>query len=288
MVEFFKLLSNREISIIIWTLFAFIFFTARSNGSFSKFLLVLKALFSRKIIPFYIGIIIYLTIIVLLFNKFKIWEFSLYKDFTYWLLTTGLTLFFSVSKLNSYKDFTRIILTATSLTMVLEFIVGFYNFSLILELILVPTLTFISLLAIVAEMRKKDRNSNLVAIVLQNILAILGLGFLMYSIYQLSINYNLFFTLSNLKSFLLPPIFTIIFLPFIYYVVLYIKYECVFGNLRRYKFLSNRRKREIKLAILWYANINLYKIESANKIVLFNKRELQNEINIKSYINKNI
>jgi len=249
---------------------------------------VLKALFSKKIIPFYIGIGIYFALIVTLFNKFGVWEFSLYKDFIYWFLTTGMILFFSVSDLNSYSDFIKIILTATSLTIILEFIIGFYNFSLIWELILIPTLTFISLLTFVAELKKEDSNSKLVVTFLKNVLAILGFGFLIYGIYQLTGNYNEFFTLSNLKSFLLPPIFTLLFLPFIYYVVLYVKYERVFGNLRRYKFLTDKRKRKIRFAILRYANINLYGIERANKVVLFKKRELQDEIDIKSFLSKNI
>ncbi len=288
MVEFLQLLSNREISIIVWLLLIFIFLIAISKGSFGKFLLVLKALVSKKIIPFYIAIGIYLFSIVGLFNKFGVWEFSLYKDFIYWFLTTGIVLFYGAKDLKNYNDFTKIILTATSLTIILEFIIGFYNFSLIWELILVPMLTFISLLALVAEMKKEDSNSKLVATILNTVLAIFGFGFLIYAIYQLVNNYNEFFTLSNLKSFLLPPIFTLLFLPFIYYIVLYIRYERVFGNLRRYKFLSDRRKRKIKVAILRYANINLYRIESANKIVLFNKRELQNESDIKAYLSKQI
>lgn len=288
MIEFLKLLSNREISIIVWLLLIFVVLIASSKGSFGKFLLVLKALFAKKIIPFYIGIGIYLALIVTLFNNFGVWEFSLYKDFVYWFLTTGMVLFFSVSDLNTYKDFVKIILTATSLTIILEFIVGFYNFSLIWEMILIPALTFISILAFVAEMKKEDKNSKLVANFLKNVLAVLGFGFLIYGFYQLISNYNEFFTLSNLKSFLLPPIFTILFLPFIYYVVLYVKYERVFGNLRRYKFLSDKRKKNIRLAILRYANIGLYRIESANKIVLFNKRELQNEKDIKSFLRKHI
>ncbi|MAB47782.1 MAG: hypothetical protein CMC05_04040 [Flavobacteriaceae bacterium] len=288
MIEFFKLLSNREISIIVWLLLIFIILTANSKGSFGKFLLVLKALFAKKIIPFYIGIGIYLAFIVTILNKLGVWEFSLYKDFVYWILSTGMVLFFSVSDLNTYKDFTKIVLTATSLTIILEFIIGFYNFSLIWEIILIPTLTFISILAYFAEMKKEDRNSKLVANFLKNVLAVLGFGFLIYGIYQLVSNYNEFFTLSNLKSFLLPPIFTILFLPFIYYVVLYVKYERVFGNLRRYKFLSDKRKRKIRLAILRYANIGLYRIERANKIVLFNKKELQDETDIKSFLRKHI
>lgn len=288
MIEFFKLLSNREISIIIWTLLIFSILIIKSKGSFGKLWNVIKALFAKKIIPFYIIIGLYLFIIINLFRELSIWEFSLYKEFIYWLLTTGLVLFFGVSDLKNYKDFTKIILTATSLTLILEFIVGFYNFSLIWELILIPSLTFISILSVYADLKKDDLNTKIVARLLKNVLAIIGFGFLIYGIYKLVVNYADFFTLSSLKSFLLPPIFTLIFLPIIYYTILYVKYETVFENLRRYKFLTLERKKKIRSSILRYANINLNYIENANKIILFKKRELQNETDIKSYLRKNV
>lgn len=288
MIDFFKLLSNREISILIWTVLFFGGLIISSKGSFGKLLSVIKILFSKQFIPFYIVFGLYFTIIIVALNRISIWEFSLYKDFAYWFLTTGIVLFFSLNSLENYKDFTKVILTAISATIILEFIIGFYNFSLLWELILIPIVTFISLLSIVAEMKKDDQNSKLVAKFLKNLLVIIGFGILAYGINKLIVSYNDFFTFSNLKSFLLPPIFTLIFLPLIYFTVLYTKYERVFINLNRYKFLTDSRKRKIKYAIIKYANIKFKSIEKSNKIILFNKRELQNETDIKSYIRKHI
>lgn len=275
MIEFFKLLSNREISILIWTVLFFGALIISSKGSFGILLNVIKILFSKHFIPFYIVFALFFTIIIVALNRITIWEFSLYKDFAYWFLTTGIVLFFSANRLETYRDFTKVILTTISATIILEFIIGFYNFSLVWELILIPIVTFISILSIVEEMKKDDRNSKLVAKFLKNLLSIIGFGILAYAIYKLTISYNDFFTLSNLKSLLLPPIFTLIFLPLIYFTVLYMKYEKVFINLNRYNFLSNTRKREIKYVILKYANIKFKKIEKSNKIILFNKKELQ-------------
>ena len=288
MIDFFKLLSNREISILIWTVLLFGGLIISSKENFSQFLNLIKILFSKYFIPFYIVFGLYFTFIISALNKISIWEFSLYKDFAYWFLTTGIVLFFRVNSLETYRDFTKVILTAISATIILEFIIDFYNFSLVYELILIPFVTFISLLSLVAETKKDDRNIKLVAKFLKNLLSIIGFGILTYGIYKLIVSYNDFFTFSNLKSFILPPIFTLIFLPLIYFTVLYIKYERVFMNLNRYKFLSNTRKRKIKYAIIKYANIKFKRIEKSNMIILFNKRELQNETDIKYYIRKNI
>lgn len=257
-----------------------------AKGSFGKLLNVIKLLFSKKIIPFYIIFGLYFTMIIIALNRFSIWEFSLYKDFIYWLLTTGIVLFFSLNDLKTYKDFTKVILTAVSATIILEFIIGFYNFSLVWELIIIPIVTFISLLSIVAETQKTDRNSKLVAKLLNNLLSITGIGILVFGVYKLTTSYNDFFTLNNLKSFLLPPVFTLIFLPLIYFTVLYTKYERVFMNLNRSNFLTNKKKRKIKYIILKYANIKFKRIEKSNEIILLNKRELKNETDIKAYIRR--
>lgn len=288
MTGFYKLLSNREISILIWSFVILAVLIISSKGSFRQLLNVIIALFSKKFIPFYITFLVYFFLIIFLLNRFSIWEFSLYKDFTYWFLTTGIVLFFRANNLNTIKDFVKVILTATSLTIILEFIVGFYNFSLIWELILIPIVTFISLLSLFAELKNDDPNTRVVANILKGILTVIGFGILIYAIYQLITNYEDFFTLSNLKSFLLPPIFTLLFLPLIYFTVLYIKYESAFMNLRRYRFLSENKKRNIRISILKYANINFNYIENANKIILFKKRELQDENDIKSYLKENI
>lgn len=266
--EFLKLLSNREISILIWSFVIFAVLIISSKGSFGKLLNVIKILFSKKFTQFYIAFIVYFFIIIYLLNKLSIWEFALYKDFIYWFLTTGIVLFFKANNLNTIKDFVKVILIATSLTI----IVVFYNFSLIWELILIPMVTFISLLSLVAEMKNDDANTKVMVKILKGILTIIGFGVLIYGIYQLITNYKDFFTLSNLKSFLLPPIFTLLFLPLIYFTVLYIKYERAFMNLRRYKFLSENRKWKIRISILKYANINFNYIENANEIILFKKR----------------
>src|SRR5690606_34228123 len=178
MTEFYKLLSNREISILIWSFVIFAVLIISSKGSFGKLLDVIKALFSKKFITFYITFLVYFFLIIFLLNKLSIWELGLYKDFIYWFLTTGIVLFFNSNNLNTIKDFVKVILTATSLTIILEFIVGFYNFSLIWELILIPIVTLISLLSLVAEMKKDDPNTKVVANILKGILTIIGFGIL--------------------------------------------------------------------------------------------------------------
>ena len=138
MLQFIDLLSNREISIILWTVVFFGVLIISSKGSFPKLVTVVNMLFLKHFIPFYIVFGLYFYLVINSLNRISVWEFSLYKDFVYWFLTTGIVLFFTSNNLQTYKDFTKVILTAISATIILEFIIGFYNFSLGWELVLIP------------------------------------------------------------------------------------------------------------------------------------------------------
>lgn len=99
--------------------------------------------------------------------------------------------------------------------------------------------------------------------------------------------YNKLLTINNLKSFLLPLSLTLLFLPIIYMIVIYMKYEDFF-YLNRYTFLDVKRKAYIKYAILRYRNIRINKLDNAKEIILCNKYEFKENANIKKYIKTNI
>lgn len=285
MKEFFESFSNREIAIIFWLflgLLIMIFNSRESRKSFSKFVI---QLFDKKLIPFYIIIALYLSAMIKILILIKIWEIPLYKDFIFWFFTAGIILFYKSNEIDTYKDFAKIIFQLFTLFAILEFIIGVYNFSLIGEIILVFFVTLISIMVVVAE-RKKETHQ--VASFLNIILSISGLGMIIFVLYKLITSYDLLFTLSNLKSFLLTPFFTLIFLPIIYLTVLYIKYEVIFHQLNRYQFISRKRKRNIKFGIFRFSNFSLPKIKKARNIVFKNKREIQNEENILRFLKTEI
>ena len=119
-------------------------------------------------------------------------------------------------------------------------------------------------------------------------LSISGFIVFFYVIYNLAQSYESLLTISNVKSIFLFPFFTLVFLPVLYFIVVYMKYEDVFINLRRYKFIDEKRKKKIKTAIIIYGNLNLSRLDKAKKVIIFNKRELQNETNIYKYIKSEI
>ncbi|MHB1254515.1 MAG: hypothetical protein ACYCZ1_10185, partial [Candidatus Humimicrobiaceae bacterium] len=70
----------------------------------------------------------------------------------------------------------------------------------------------------VSNMDKKNKTLSKILKILQLLIGLFVLG---YSIYKIIIDFKDFMTLNTLKDFLLAPILTISFLPFIYIIVLF-------------------------------------------------------------------
>lgn len=283
MKEFLESFSNREISIVFWTMliFTFIFFVKISAS-----LHLIKSFFAKKLAYIYFVMAIYLGSIIYFLSFLNLWEVSLYKDFTFWVLTSGFVMLFSFNNLKTSNNFKNIFLKLLTINIVLEFVASSYNFSLIKELILIPFATLVGILIVVAQ-QKKSENEKVIKF-LNQILSFIGFGIFGYVLYKLFKSPEELFTITNLKSFLLSPLLTALFVPFVYFVAAYSKYEQIFMNINRYKFLNKKRKSRIKIAFLKYGNLNLEYLNNAHNITIWRKPELQNEINIGKYIREEI
>lgn len=283
MKEFLTSFSHREISIVFWTLlFALTMFVSHISAAIN----LIKAFFAKKLAYIYLLMCLYLGAIIYALNSLRLWENSLYKDFLFWLLTSGFVILLNSNKLKTTKDFKNIVLKMLTINVIFEFVAGNYNFSLIKELLLFPFATFISLLLVVAQQKTKE-NEILIKF-LNRILSYLGFIIIFYVLYRLIKAPTELFSIKNLKSFLLSPLFTILFMPFVFLIVAYLKYEQIYFNINRYNFLSDKRKSKIKLAIIQYGNLKLEYLDNAHNITIWRKAELQNEENVKSYIRKEI
>lgn len=271
---------------MIWSGIIILSLFVHSLNIINSFWNVVKTLLSKQFLPFYTMFGLYFYIIISILEKYALWEKALYKDFLFWLITSGLVMFFNMNELKSIKEFRLILVKLISINCVVEFLIDFYNFSLIIELLLVPVVSFISILYIFVDYDKTRIEYVKVSRFLSYILSTVGIIILSYSAYKFFRNYDELFTLSNFKSFLFTPLFTILFLPIIYLTVVYIKYEVIFRNLKNYKFLDKKRKWEICLAFFKYCNIKLQCIDNARNVTLWRKYELKNEVDVDQYIRK--
>lgn len=269
--------NNREIALLLWI--AVIVLAVLLSKLRKSLVPIIQILTKRMFLIIFSLIGAYLFGIIILFKNLEVWQNSNLKDVIFWLFTVGLILVFKINDAKSNAYFKGIFLSAIKWTIVLEFVVNLYIFSLFTEIIILPVLVFLALTQAVAEMDEKHK---VFAKFLQNIIVIAGLSIFSYSLYKTVINFDAVLTFQNLVSFLLPSTITILFIPFVYFLALYSTYESYFIHLD-FMTIKKDKVKETKKLILRIANINLDKLLRIKKN--FEKRVFYDDTDLKSYIN---
>ncbi|MBB6681448.1 hypothetical protein H4O20_08335 [Aequorivita sp. 609] len=241
---------------------------------------VVKLLFGKYFLAIYLTLGIYLFGIFSLLKAIGLWTSADIKDSIFWLFSVAFVLVFSLNKAKDSKYFKEILIDTIKVIAILEFVINFYNFSLVTELILLPILIFIVMLQAVAGLDSKNAQ---VAKLLTNLMAIFGFGLLIYSIYQMANGYSDFFKLGTLHSFVLPIAITILFLPYLYFLSLYSIYESYFIRLD-FMTVKKGKVKKVKKHIRRRAHININRL---NRIMeRFDKKVFYDDTNLKKYVKK--
>lgn len=268
--------NNREIALLLWlAIIALAFLLSKLRKSLVP---IIKILTSKIYLIVFSLVGAYLFGIILLLKNLQVWQTSNLKDVLIWLFTVGLILVFKINDAKSNAYFKGIFLSAIKWTIILEFIVNLYSFSLFTEIVILPVLVFLAMTQTVAEMDEKHK---VVSKFLQNVIALAGLSIFSYSLYKTVINFEAVLTFQNLVSFLLPSTITILFIPFVYFLALYSTYESYFIHLD-FMTVKKDKVKETKKLILRIANINLDKLLRIKKN--FEKRVFYDDTNLKEYI----
>ena len=268
--------NNREIALLFWI--ALIVMALLLSKLRKSLVPIFKILTSKMFLIIFSLIGAYLYGIILLLQNLEVWQSSNLKDVLFWLFSVGLILVFKINEAKSNAYFKGIFLSAIKWTIVLEFIVNLYSFSLLTEIIILPVLVFLAMTQAVAEMDEKHK---VVSKFLQNVIAIAGLLIFSFSLYKTVINFDAVSTFQNLVVFLLPSTITILFIPFVYFLALYSTYESYFIHLD-FMTVKKDKVKEVKKLILRIANINLDKLLRIKKN--FEKRVFYDDTVLKDYV----
>ena len=106
---------------------------------------IFSAIFDEKIVDVVLLMLIYTELIMLVLTIIEFWNLTLLKETIYWVLLVGFPLLLDIDKINKEENHIKSILkNSIKGIIIIEFITNFYNFSLIVELVLIPVVTFIS------------------------------------------------------------------------------------------------------------------------------------------------
>ena len=208
---------------------------------------VLKCFFNRKLRKLWEIYLLYIGIITLMFSRFPIWKNIYLKDIILWTLFSGLTICMNaVAGEADEKYISKVLKDNIRFTVVTEFLLSTFTFSLWVELIIIPIMTAITLLDVVAAQK-----SETVAVhkLLQSVIAFIGLCLVFQTVKVGIREYRELNVTNTLVSFFIPIVYLLLVTPLEYAFELYSKYEMLFIQMH-FKEPSDkmvRRKRHLKV-----------------------------------------
>jgi len=221
------ILDNREKAIFIWIVFG-IFIGITNKKIRKSFLSLVKAFFNGQLAIINSLYILYTILVVKILFELNIWGPEFIGDTIFWFFGVAISMVVNLSEDIKSDFFKSTLLKAVKSLIIIEFLVNLYVFHILIELILVPTLIFLGAIIDFASINSKyeqvEKFTNI-------IVGIFGFVFISYSIYKVATDFTGFLKIQNLYEFLLPIFFTILFLPFLYCLAVYISYEQLFFHI---------------------------------------------------------
>ena len=259
----FNIFNNREIAFAILFLVFIIFLIVYKKTFIKSIKLLLKAAINKHLLKVYFFMFSYIFVVFYLFYLGNIWDRSLLKDSIFWSLGTAFIMLMNANKITKEPNFfKKSALDNIKFMIILEFIIALHPFSLLWELFLqfIIILFFVINIYISINLKENEKHINLYKTT-NVLLKFFGSIFIIASIYKTVINIEIFFILNVLRSFLFSPVMTILFLPFLYFVVLYMKYGTYYSSIRSRLNDDKKLFRYAKFRIFIYNGFNLKKLK---------------------------
>lgn len=258
-----SILSTREWAILIWGGLFLIFIICRKEirKSFWK---VIVLFFDKKLRVLWEIILLYVFAITLVFYRSSIWKNIYIKDIIIWFLFSGLIYCMNaVSGEADEKYIQKVLKDNLKLTIVLEFFMSTFTFNIWIELAIIPIITVITVMNVIAERKEEYEN---VHKLLDFVLAVAGF-WILYETIKTGINeYKKLNVINTLVSFMIPIVYLILIIPLEYILELYSKYELLF--LRMTFKEETDRKPQIRHRIAVFGVCGF----SVRRVLLFQKK----------------
>lgn len=270
-------LDNREIAIFFWI--GILFLWAIFNRNVRKSLIsVFQAFAQRTVAIASLLMILYIGLIIYISHQLNLWGTSNFGTIILWVFGVAFVMFINISHVSKDNFFRDIVLDNIKFVVILEFVTNIYVFDLWIELLLVPILAFIGAIWGYSSTDPKYKKVNSC---LTTVVSLIGLLFIIYALYNILVDFQGFASINNLREFIIPVIFTVAFLPFIYVLALYLSYDLIYMRIRyMIKDKKLARYARIKTVFAFHINLKLLRIW-LRKIVLqkfINKEDINRAI----------
>jgi hypothetical protein len=220
--------NNRELATLVW-LTAFLAYSFTHANVRKSFVAVLRTFFCIRIQAWVWLMLLYCAAIEVVLAKVKLWNSALLKDTAIWFCVVALSMMFRHSTSSDSASIFRKVATDTiTATILLEFLLNNYTFSLPVELVIGPVAT---LLAMMAAYGSTQTQYAAASRLVRWILAILGFVVLAHAIGRAFSDLRTLGSMDTVRNVVVEPILSLLLIPLLYAMSLVSMYEQVFLRL---------------------------------------------------------
>ncbi|RBA23827.1 hypothetical protein [Herminiimonas fonticola] len=215
-------LSNRELSTLIW-LAVFTTWVMLNASVRSSIPPLIRAICQGKVLASLLLAGLWIILSTTILKEVGLWNWENLKTTLVWALTFGFVTFFNLSRISEdhayFKKTTRDIFRVT---VAITFIMELYSFPMIVELLLVPFLALFTALSVFTERKPEYAVAHKISF---SVLVTAGCFYLLNGLYQAINDFTAFASIANLREFTVPLFLSLLYLPFIYFLKIYMAYE---------------------------------------------------------------
>jgi len=189
---------------------------------------VLSALVIRHFLIIYAITVIYTGVCVTLLSKVEMWDFSMLKDTAIWMIFAALPAMYKAGRIPDIKQYFKTILVELAqITFFLEFVVGLHTYDLWKELLLAVLVLFLKGLIFYSQKPEQMQ----VHKIFKKVDTAISLGMILLVCIYLYKHFLEYWTLAYLEQFVLPVELTLMLTPFLYLLIVYMRFEETFTTI---------------------------------------------------------
>jgi len=275
--------NNRELAVLFYVLVVFICLLWSSKTR-SSFLDCFRAFFDRKLCKVWLLVVVWFAVSLTILSQLKLWSLSQMTSSIFWLVSAVSLVGAALTKEDPYRSYRSVFKGQVVLVFFLAYLVEAYVFPFWVELLLLPFLAFLSALLATIGYKRDIKNVEEVESLLHGVQTAVVIMMLLFFLVRVVIDYSDFFSLSTLRSLLLAPALSVLFLPLIFFVSVWQRYDRVFSVYSI--FLERAPSMSVKIATLFRIGVRGSAIENWRRYAfrVFTIGDINNDADVIKHI----
>lgn len=253
--------NNREVAFLLW-LFIGLIFTLQDQKLKESFIGVINAFLNGPILTIVIFGLAWISPLVWFMSTQGLWGLDNLKTTVLWFIAFAIYSMFKIKDQDFDHNYGKeLIRDSIGLTAILMFVSSFYSLPLWAEFILLPLVTLLAIMQIIAKHKKEYRSAMKSIETALVVIGVVIIGSVLRGLYN---HPEFLFKRSNLFELLLPITLTIWYLPYLFVLKLFLMYELLGKSIRR-NIKHSKLQRYARYKIFWHLNWDVKALQRLNK-----------------------